>query len=119
MAESQVCEIKTVWYLVITNLSILIATQAKSLLAEAVAERGHTSLQDLVKEHSAASSPQALDLHALIDQLLERHPKEAQRLRDGQQKLLGFFVGQAMRETQGRANAKALTPLLKQRLNIQ
>lgn len=94
------------------------ATQAKGLLAEAVAVQGATSLQDLVKEQSAASSPQALDLDRLVDKLLERHPKEAQRLRQGQQKLLGFFVGQAMRETQGRANAKALIPLLKQKVGL-
>ena len=44
--------------------------------------------------------------------LLEIHPKEVQDYRNGKDKLMGFFVGQIMKETQGKANPKVLNQVL-------
>lgn len=53
---------------------------------------------------------------ATIDQVIERFPKEVSDYRDGKEKLLGFFVGQVMKETKGKANPKLLNELLVRRL---
>jgi aspartyl-tRNA(Asn)/glutamyl-tRNA(Gln) amidotransferase subunit B len=51
-----------------------------------------------------------------IDDVIARHPKEVERLKLGDEKLLGFFVGQVMKATKGKANPQMLNELLKKRL---
>ncbi len=52
------------------------------------------------------------ELSALVGQLVERHPKEVAQYRSGKTQVLGFFIGQAMRAMQGRADAARLRELL-------
>jgi aspartyl-tRNA(Asn)/glutamyl-tRNA(Gln) amidotransferase subunit B len=51
-----------------------------------------------------------------IDGIIDRFPKEVADFRDGKEKLLGFFVGQVMKEMKGKANPKLLNELLVRRL---
>ena len=44
--------------------------------------------------------------------ILEKHQKEVQDYKNGKDKLLGFFVGQIMKETKGKANPKILNQVL-------
>jgi aspartyl-tRNA(Asn)/glutamyl-tRNA(Gln) amidotransferase subunit B len=41
------------------------------------------------------------------------HPEQAQQLRDGKDRLVGFFVGQAMKASGGRADPRALGDLVR------
>lgn len=52
----------------------------------------------------------------IIDQVIARSPKEVAEFKAGKEKLLGFFVGQAMKETRGKANPKLLNELMLKRL---
>lgn len=60
------------------------------------------------------SDPTALT--PLISGLLAAHPAEVAEYRSGKQKLFGFFMGQAMRQTQGKADAATLRTLLQEAL---
>ncbi|HLA75381.1 MAG TPA: Asp-tRNA(Asn)/Glu-tRNA(Gln) amidotransferase subunit GatB [Gammaproteobacteria bacterium] len=51
-----------------------------------------------------------------IDAVMAQHPEQLQQYRDGQEKLFGFFVGQVMKATQGKANPAQLNALLKEKL---
>ncbi|MEW6352847.1 MAG: Asp-tRNA(Asn)/Glu-tRNA(Gln) amidotransferase subunit GatB [Pseudomonadota bacterium] len=51
-----------------------------------------------------------------IDAVMAQHPQQLQQYRDGQDKLFGFFVGQVMKATQGKANPAQLNALLKEKL---
>jgi len=53
---------------------------------------------------------------AAIAQVLEANPKELEAFRGGKDKLFGFFVGQVMRATSGKANPGTLNDLLKKAL---
>ncbi|MDJ0783030.1 MAG: Asp-tRNA(Asn)/Glu-tRNA(Gln) amidotransferase subunit GatB [Desulfosarcinaceae bacterium] len=53
---------------------------------------------------------------AIVDQVWADHPDEVARLKAGNQKLMGFFVGQVMRSTKGKANPKIVNQLLAQKL---
>jgi aspartyl-tRNA(Asn)/glutamyl-tRNA(Gln) amidotransferase subunit B len=55
-------------------------------------------------------------LTATIDGVISRFPKEVADYRGGKEKLLGFFVGQVMKETKGKANPKLLNRILTERL---
>ncbi len=52
----------------------------------------------------------------IIDALIARSPKEVADFRAGKEKLLGFFVGQVMKETKGKANPALLNELLLKKL---
>jgi aspartyl-tRNA(Asn)/glutamyl-tRNA(Gln) amidotransferase subunit B len=56
------------------------------------------------------------ELEALIDRVLAAHPDNVESYRAGKEGLLGFFVGQVMKETQGRANPKLVNELLREKL---
>ncbi len=55
-------------------------------------------------------------LEAWIHEVIETHPDEVRRYRDGEDKLFGFFVGRVMRASQGKADPKRVNGLLKTRL---
>lgn len=55
-------------------------------------------------------------LAAVIDAVLADHPAQVADYRDGNEKLLQFFIGQTMKRTRGQANPLQLNELLKQKL---
>ena len=70
---------------------------------------------DIVRGLTQISDPAALA--TTIDEVLAAHPQELEQYRQGKTKLLGFFVGQVMKKTSGRADPKATNQLLVQKLN--
>ncbi|NPA16825.1 MAG: Asp-tRNA(Asn)/Glu-tRNA(Gln) amidotransferase GatCAB subunit B, partial [Aquificae bacterium] len=49
--------------------------------------------------------------------ILQNHPAEVEKYRSGNTKLMGFFVGQVMKATKGKANPKVVNKILSQLLN--
>jgi aspartyl-tRNA(Asn)/glutamyl-tRNA(Gln) amidotransferase subunit B len=56
-------------------------------------------------------------IEKVIDQVLAQNPKQLAQYRGGQEKLFGYFVGQVMKATGGKANPAQVNALLKQKLN--
>ena len=56
------------------------------------------------------------DLEPLVDRILAANPGQVESYRSGKEGLLGFFVGQVMKETEGRANPKVVNELLRKKL---
>ena len=48
--------------------------------------------------------------------MLAAHPGEVARFRGGETKLMGFFVGQVMKKSKGKADPKGVQPVLAERL---
>jgi Asp-tRNA(Asn)/Glu-tRNA(Gln) amidotransferase B subunit len=92
----------------------LTATQTKTVLADLVDAGGDADPAELARargfEAMAADATEGL-----VDQLVAQHPGEWERLRGGEAKLMGFFVGQAMKASKGKADGKAVTRLLQAR----
>jgi aspartyl-tRNA(Asn)/glutamyl-tRNA(Gln) amidotransferase subunit B len=57
------------------------------------------------------------ELEPVIDRILAANPGQVDQYRAGKQGLLGFFVGQVMKETGGKANPKVVSELFAKRLN--
>ena len=70
----------------------------------------------LAAELGVLDRTDSIDLDALVAKVIADHPSETQRFRDGEQRLIGFFVGACMRASQGRADARALQQVLRQHL---
>jgi aspartyl-tRNA(Asn)/glutamyl-tRNA(Gln) amidotransferase subunit B len=90
----------------------LTATQAKTVLAELVEHGGDPVAIAAGKGFEAMDSS---ELEGLVDGIIAANPDEWQRFRDGDGKITGFFVGQVMKATQGKADGKAVTALLNAR----
>jgi len=90
----------------------LTATQAKQVLAELLAGGGDP------EEIAAARGFEALGDDAMagsVDAAIAAHPAEWERFKAGDAKVTGFFVGQVMRASGGKADGKAVTALLRER----
>ncbi len=72
---------------------------------------------DIVKEKGMAQVSDTGELEAMIKKVIEANPAEAERYRGGDMKLQGFFVGQIMKVSQGKANPKLVNELLKKLLS--
>jgi aspartyl-tRNA(Asn)/glutamyl-tRNA(Gln) amidotransferase subunit B len=88
---------------------------AKDLLPELL-ERGG-SAQAIVEERGLGmiSDPKAIG--EIVAELLAAHPEEVEAFRGGKTKLQGFFVGQLMKRTGGRADPKLANQILIKALN--
>lgn len=71
---------------------------------------------DIVAEQGLVQMSDTDALQEIIGQVVADHPEQAAAYRAGKEKLLGFFVGQTMKATQGKANPAMVNTLLKQLL---
>jgi aspartyl-tRNA(Asn)/glutamyl-tRNA(Gln) amidotransferase subunit B len=55
-------------------------------------------------------------IEAIVDEIVAAHPMEAEQLRSGRDKVMGFFVGKVMKATQGKANPAQVNQLLRKKL---
>ena len=56
------------------------------------------------------------ELEAVVDKIIAENPGQAQQVAEGNPKLLGWFVGQVMKATQGKANPGLVNKLLREKL---
>ncbi len=56
------------------------------------------------------------ELETIVDQVLADNPSQLEQLRSGKDKLLGFFVGQVMQKTQGKANPQQVNEIIRSKL---
>jgi Asp-tRNA(Asn)/Glu-tRNA(Gln) amidotransferase B subunit len=90
----------------------LSATQAKTVLGELLAHGGDPkSIASALGYERLSSS----SLGETVAALIEEHPDEWNRYRDGDEKLAQFFIGQVMKSTKGQANGKAVVSELQAR----
>lgn len=71
----------------------------------------------IVKEKGLQQMSDISELEQAVKDVLDNNPAEVQRYRQGEAKLMGFFVGQVMKKTQGQANPSAVNELLRKLLS--
>jgi aspartyl-tRNA(Asn)/glutamyl-tRNA(Gln) amidotransferase subunit B len=71
---------------------------------------------EVVREKGLAQVSDEGAIEAAVDRVLAASPSEVERYRGGNKKLLGFFVGQVMKETRGKGNPAVVNALLKRKL---
>lgn len=92
-----------------------INNRAAKEIFEIVAASGENP-QDVVKEKGLEQIGSVDELEAIIKEIVEQNPKVVERYKSGKDRLFGFFVGQAMKKTQGKGNPKIIQELLKKYL---
>lgn len=88
---------------------------AKDILPELLAAGG--SPKALVESKGLIQISDTGALEAMIEEVLAAHPSELEKYRGGKKKLKGFFVGQVMKKSGGRADPKLTNQLLTKKLD--
>jgi aspartyl-tRNA(Asn)/glutamyl-tRNA(Gln) amidotransferase subunit B len=55
-------------------------------------------------------------IEALVNEVIANNPQQVEQFKAGKEKVLGFFVGQIMKATQGKANPAQVNELLRKKL---
>jgi len=88
--------------------------QAKEVFA--ALEGTDKSARSIVAERGLRVVSDSASLEKLCQQLIEKFPSQAASVRAGKKSLLGFFMGQAMKETGGSADPKLISALFEKLL---
>jgi Asp-tRNA(Asn)/Glu-tRNA(Gln) amidotransferase B subunit len=80
-----------------------------------MANTGKTA-KTIVEQRGLIQVSDESELLPLIQRIIEKYPKEKESFQSGKTKLMGFFVGQVMKATGGKANPKTVNALLQTNL---
>ncbi len=88
---------------------------AKEIFPIMIAEK--KSARDIIKQRGIEQISDASEIEAIVYKILKDNPEEVSRYRSGENKLIGFFVGQVMKLTGGKANPKLVNEAIKKLIN--
>jgi len=100
-------------------LALIDGGQISGKIAKTVFEEMIKTGQDpeaIVAAQGLVQVSDAGELEAVVARVLTAAPDEVAAYRQGKKKLMGFFVGQVMRETRGQANPKLVNEILQRML---
>ncbi len=72
--------------------------------------------REIIREQGLEQVGDADALTAIVDAVLAKHPDEVESFRAGRHQVVGFFMGQVMRQTRGKANPQVVREILETRL---
>ncbi len=72
--------------------------------------------KQIVEEEGLKQVSDEGEIRRIVEEILSNHPEEVKRYREGNTKLMGFFVGQVMKATRGKANPKLVNKVLSELL---
>ena len=78
---------------------------------------GDGSADEIIETKGLKQITDAGAIESIVDAVIEANPSQVAEYRSGKDKLLGFFVGQVMKETGGKANPGQVNQILKQKLS--
>ena len=93
-----------------------ISTSIARTVFDDMVETGE-SASSIVEKKGLVQISDAGELDGVIDQIIADNPEEVERFKGGDQKLMGFFMGQLMRATKGQANPQKASQLLREKLS--
>jgi aspartyl-tRNA(Asn)/glutamyl-tRNA(Gln) amidotransferase subunit B len=89
---------------------------AKQVFASLWNEEGETA-DAIIENRGLKQMSDSGELEALVNEVIEANPDQVEQYRAGKTKVMGFFVGQIMKNTGGKANPGQINQLLKGKLD--
>ncbi len=77
---------------------------------------GEGTADDIIAARGLTQITDSSAIEQIIDEVMARFPEQLGQFRDGKDKLFGFFVGQVMKATSGKANPAQVNELLRKKL---
>ena len=78
---------------------------------------GKGSVDEIIDKQGLKQMTDSSAIESIIDDVIANNPGQVQQFKDGNSKLLGFFVGQVMKSSQGKANPKQVNEILNAKLS--
>ena len=75
------------------------------------------SASEIVQEKGLVQITDQEEIRRVVSQVVESNPKQLEQYRRGQTRVFGFFMGQVMKATQGKANPQLVNKILKEILD--
>lgn len=105
------------------NLSQLIARIGDDTISGKIAKdvfkamwEGEGSADAIIESKGLKQVTDTGAIEVIIDEIIANNAPQVEQFKSGNEKILGFFVGQAMKASQGKANPKLLNQLLREKL---
>ncbi len=103
-------------------LSMVEGGEISGKIAKTVFADMLSSSQDpdtIVREKGLVQMSNAGELTALVQEIIEANPAQVQQFKEGKGKVIGFFVGQLMQRTKGKANPQMANKLFQEQLKLR
>jgi len=78
--------------------------------------QGEGSADDIIEARGLKQITDSGAIETLIDEVIAANPEQVEQFRAGKEKVLGFFVGQVMKQSQGKANPGQVNAILRNKL---
>jgi len=75
------------------------------------------SVKDIINEKGLVQISDISEIETFIDKVLANNPENVKKYKNGKTKLLGFFIGEVMKATKGKANPGLLNQIVKKKLD--
>lgn len=89
----------------------------KEILFELIAKGG--TVKGLIEEKDLVQIVDPAEIEKMVDKVLVENPKQLEQYRGGKTKLQGYFAGQVMKASKGKANPGLLNKILLEKLNAK
>lgn len=89
----------------------------KEILFEIMAKGG--TVKGMIQEKGLVQIVDPQEIEKMVDKVIADNPKQVEQYRGGKTKLQGYFAGQVMKESKGKANPKLLNKILFKKLNAE
>ena len=76
------------------------------------------SADDIIESRGLKQITDTAEIEKMVEDIINSNPEQVAQLKDGKTKLIGFFVGQVMKTSQGKANPAQINKILKQKLSL-
>jgi aspartyl-tRNA(Asn)/glutamyl-tRNA(Gln) amidotransferase subunit B len=123
IVKDQQCTITSLHLTPQRSAALLQAVESGEISANAAKKAADTVQQQdkdprsVIDEQGLAQISDANELVSLVESVLEENDAEVQRYRGGDKKLMGFFIGQAMKASKGKGNPKEIRNILMEKLD--
>lgn len=87
---------------------------AKTVFEEMVISED--SPEKIIRDKNLVQLTDRAEIEKAVDIVLSKHPEELKKYYSGKKRILGFFVGEIMRETSGKANPEIVNSILREKL---
>ncbi len=94
---------------------VITGTIAKQVFVE-MAETGK-SAEKIIREKGLVQVKNTKEIENVIETVLKENPQEVEKYRSGKERVFGFFVGEVMKKTKGKANPALVNQILKEKLS--
>ncbi len=78
---------------------------------------GEGSADEIIEAKGLKQMTDTGEIEAIVDEIIANNSPQVEQFKSGNEKILGFFVGQAMKATGGKANPKIINELLRSKLS--